>query len=96
MKNSHFMMIFLVLIVGTASAEHVCVADDGTAFFCGDTVTKSCTLNGSMVCSLGAGLIVGADNITINGNGHALNGVKAYTTVWESNAHESTTKRMMT
>ena len=67
MKNIHFMIIFLILIVGTASAEHACVADDGTAFFCGDTVTMSCTLNGSMICSLGAGLIIGADDITIDG-----------------------------
>ena len=58
--------IFL-LLAGTAAAEHACVASDGTAYFCGDTVTKSCTLNGSMGCSLGAGLIIGADNIIIDG-----------------------------
>ena len=72
MKNSHFMMIFLILILGTASAEHACIADDGTAFFCGDTVTKSCTFNGDMNCQIRYGLIVGADNITIDGAGYAL------------------------
>jgi parallel beta-helix repeat protein len=50
-----------------------CVAEDGTVFGCGDTVTKNCTFNGEMDCSTTRyGLIIGADNITIDGAGYAL------------------------
>ena len=53
-----------------------CVADDesGDAYFCGDTVMKSCTFNGNMECTAGPGLIIGADDITIDGNGSAIIG----------------------
>ena len=56
--------------------EGACIAEDGTAFFCGDTVTKNCTLNGSMGCPPGHGLIIGADGITIDGNGYKITGSK--------------------
>ncbi|RKY53402.1 MAG: hypothetical protein DRP93_06605 [Candidatus Neomarinimicrobiota bacterium] len=49
-----------------------CVAEDGTVFRCGDAVTKNCTLNGNMNCRARYGLIIGADNITIDGAGYAL------------------------
>ncbi|MEA1894932.1 MAG: CARDB domain-containing protein [Euryarchaeota archaeon] len=53
-----------------------CVADDGSgdAYFCGDLVMKSCTFNGTMECASGPGLIIGADDITIDGNGSAIIG----------------------
>ena len=51
-----------------------CLAEDGTIFFCGDTVTKSCTFQGDMSCSFTDGLKIGADNITINGNDFILDG----------------------
>ena len=52
-----------------------CVAEDGTIFPCGSTVTKSCTFNCDMNCPAGThGLIVGADNITIDGAGHKITG----------------------
>jgi parallel beta-helix repeat protein len=60
-----------------------CVADDGTVFRCGDTVTKSCTFNGNLSCSSGHGLTVGADNITIEANGYILDGVNSACT-WEN------------
>ena len=68
--------ILLVLLTGSASAEHACVADDGSgdAYYCGDTVTKSCMLNGSMNCPAGHGLVIGAGDIIIDGDGYALNG----------------------
>jgi len=52
---------------GEVSCGAVCLADDGTMFGCGDKVTKSCTLTGDMVCSDSHGLIVAADDITIEG-----------------------------
>lgn len=53
----------------------VCVGETRT-FRCGDFVTESCTFNRSMSCrgSAGDGLIVGADNVTIDGAGYALTG----------------------
>jgi len=53
-------------------SEVGCVASGGTVFRCGDTVTKSCTFNGNMNCPTRYGLIIGADNITIDGAGYAL------------------------
>jgi hypothetical protein len=73
----------LLVAAGGASAEFACVADDGTAFFCGDTVTKSCTLNGTMVCS-GSGLIVGAEDVTIDGNNFGMTGSNA---AWSYGIH---------
>jgi len=65
--------IFLIFLVGTANAG--CVGDDtGTVYGCGDTLTESCTFNESMTCSSGAGLIIGANNITINGAGFKITG----------------------
>ncbi|VUT27937.1 MAG: hypothetical protein SYNGOMJ08_00494 [Candidatus Syntrophoarchaeum sp. GoM_oil] len=58
----------------------VCVWGDigaGEYFECGDTVDKSCTFNRSMSCrgcDDGDGLIVDANNITINGAGYKLIG----------------------
>jgi parallel beta-helix repeat protein len=70
--------VFLIATVGSASAEHACVADDGSgdAYFCSDTVLKSCTLNGSMTCAdtTKPGLNVGASDITINGSGYKITG----------------------
>ena len=57
---------------GCEYSEVGCVASDGTVFRCGDTVTASCTFNGNMNCSTRYGLIIGADNITIDGAGYAL------------------------
>ena len=59
-----------------SSVDAACIADDGSgdAYFCGDTVMKSCTFNGSMGCPAGPGLIIGADDITIDGNGSAITG----------------------
>ena len=55
-----------------------CVADeDGTIYRCGDRVTKSCTLNGSMECPSGHGLIIGAEGITIDGNNFYIKGINS-------------------
>lgn len=56
-----------------------CISDTDPSkiFACGDTVTESCTFNCDLSCKNGHGLIIGADNVTINGNGHTLDGVLA-------------------
>jgi len=58
-----------------------CIADDGTLFTCCSCVTKSCTFVQDMNCSVWHsqqrfpnGLFIGADNITIDGNGYAIIG----------------------
>ena len=56
------------------SGDVGCVAADGTVFGCGDTVTKSCVFNGDLNCETEHGLIIGADNITIDGDSYLLDG----------------------
>ena len=41
---------------------------------CGETVTTSIVVGNDLTCSSGDGLVVGANNITINLNGHTLTG----------------------
>ena len=62
------LLVMLMVATGSVSGAPACVADDGTgAFFCGDTVTESCTLNATMTCSGTHGLIIDSDDITIEG-----------------------------
>ena len=79
MKNSFIYQITItaiLFILLTGSAYAGCVSGmTGTDYGCGDTVTESCTFNEDMNYDSGHGLIVGADNITIDGNGYTLNGV---------------------
>ena len=58
----------------TSCDERGCVADahPATIFKCGDTVTESCTFNSDLYCSLWNGLTVGADDVTIDGDGYRL------------------------
>lgn len=58
------------------SGEGACIGATKT-FTCGDTVTESCTLNGTIGCPAGHGLIIGADGITIDGTDYKIIGDKA-------------------
>ena len=62
-----------------------CVSDTNASkiFACGDTVTESCTFNCDLSCKKGHDLIIGADNITIDGNGHTLDGLSSACDGWE-------------
>ncbi|RLG27119.1 hypothetical protein DRN76_00500 [Methanosarcinales archaeon] len=62
-----------------------CVSDTDPSkiFACGDTVTESCTFNCDLACANGHGLILGIDNITIDGNGYTLDGVASGACEWE-------------
>ncbi|MEA3255174.1 MAG: right-handed parallel beta-helix repeat-containing protein [Candidatus Altiarchaeota archaeon] len=57
--------------------NHGCVSNINSSkiFTCGVIVTESCTFNENLNCSTGHGLVVGADGIVINGNGHVLDGL---------------------
>ena len=68
-------MVFLIAAVGSASANGACIADDGTVFGCGADVTQSCTLNDTMTCPTGNGLVIEADDIVIDGKGYTIGGV---------------------
>jgi parallel beta-helix repeat protein len=67
-------VLLLMFLVGNASAGCIGV-ETGTDFGCGDTVTESCTLNENMSCTSGHGLEIGENGITIDGNGHWIDGV---------------------
>jgi parallel beta-helix repeat protein len=67
---------------GTTCCTHKCGVCVGATqdFECGDTVTESCTLNGDMSCPAGSyGLVMGADDIVVDGAGYTLNGTVAGT-----------------
>ena len=74
------LLVMLVIATGSTSANGVCVGANYN-FSCGMEVNESCTLNATMSCSdpgtpnKGYGLKVGADNIIIDGDGYALDGV---------------------
>jgi parallel beta-helix repeat protein len=65
---------------GCAQACVIAGCDTGTVLYkCGDTVTQSCTLTGTLT-SRGTCSTVGADNVTIDGNGFGLAGNSLFDT----------------
>ncbi|MFB9237335.1 right-handed parallel beta-helix repeat-containing protein [Plantactinospora siamensis] len=60
--------ILLVMTAGTGGAEAA-----GPVLHCGDTITTSITLRNDLRCA-GDGLVVAADGVRINLNGHRLTG----------------------
>lgn len=56
---------FLALGAGQASASHVS---------CGDTITADTTLDGDLVDCASNGIVIGADGITLDLNGHTIDG----------------------
>jgi hypothetical protein len=55
----------LALVAPTVAAAQVS---------CGQVVTQSATLDADLVCSGSSGLVIGADGITIDLNGHTISG----------------------
>jgi parallel beta-helix repeat protein len=65
---------------GCARPCAVCGCDTGTTIYkCGDTVTQSCTMTCTLA-SQGTCFTVGANNVTINGNGFGLVGNNQFDT----------------
>ena len=60
---------------GKPTCGCVSVRDSSTIFAYGDTVTESCVFNCNLSGQSGHGLVIGADNIVIDGNGYTLDGV---------------------
>ena len=59
---------------GPGQAPCGCVGATQT-FTCGETVTESCVFNCDMSCPTGHGLVVGGDDIVIDGAGYTIDGV---------------------
>ena len=76
MRQSSVILVLLLLAAG-AGAGTVSAKDCGGGIVCGcgDTVVCDWTLTKDMVCPEGHGLIIGADDIVIDGNGYAIDGV---------------------
>src|SRR5215217_4952654 len=55
----------LALTAGQASASHVS---------CGDTITADTTLDSDLVDCPGNGIVIGADDVTLDLNGHTIDG----------------------
>jgi parallel beta-helix repeat protein len=53
----------------------VSVSNNSIIFYCGDSITQSCVFNTNITCESGIGLVVGAENVTIEGAGYTLDGV---------------------
>jgi len=67
---------FLMYFIGAASAG--CIGNvTGIDYGCGDTVIDNCTFTKNLNCTTRYGLIIGADGITIDGNGYTLDGVSS-------------------
>src|SRR2546425_4568987 len=64
-------MALFALSGGQALASHVS---------CGDTITQDTKLNSDLVNCPGDGVVIGADNITLDLNGHTIDGDVASTT----------------
>lgn len=66
-------VVLLICAVGTANAG--CIGEiTGTDYGCGDTVIESCMFNENLNCTTKYGLIIGADDITLDGNGYTMVG----------------------
>ena len=63
-----------IIIDDPCTGEIGCVNSTGYVYQCGETVMESCIFNGDMNCpATGNGLVVGGDNIVIDGAGYLLN-----------------------
>ena len=60
---------------GKPTCGCVSLTNPSTIFACGDAVTESCAFNCDLSCLSGHGLVIGADDIVIAGNGHTLDGI---------------------
>ena len=62
-----------VLVAGAQASSSLGV----TTVSCGETLTTSTTLANDLIDCPGTGLVIGDDNVTINLDGHTIDGVNA-------------------
>lgn len=72
-------LIGALLVAGTAAAPALAtspvVSTKASSPSCGDMITVNTTLHSDLINCPGNGIVMGADNITLNLNGHTLAGV---------------------
>ena len=61
---------------GNGSIGFVSNTNSSKIFHCGENITENCTLNGNLICSSTHGLVIAAENITIDGNGYYIDGAE--------------------
>jgi hypothetical protein len=72
-RHIGLLVLSALLLIGSVDAK-----DCGTGIAdceCGDTVVADWTFTGDLRCPTGHGLVIGMDNISIDGNGYTLGGV---------------------
>jgi parallel beta-helix repeat protein len=67
----------VVIPAGTAAAAGNSLTGASTTITCGQTLTTNTRVANDLVNCAGAGLVVGADNVTIDLAGHTIDGVNA-------------------
>lgn len=95
----HYLRVWGVLatalaLIGLAPIPAVAAPAPG----CGDTITKSVTLTADILdcfpAASGAALVIGADNIVLDGNGHTIDGASAYSGVLVDGRRNVTIKNL--
>jgi parallel beta-helix repeat protein len=78
MNKKHYLVLTIILFAAVAITTVFIIQRPGkAAFTCGDTITTDLTLTGDIDCSgvtFTGGIIIGADNITIDGAGYSIIG----------------------
>jgi parallel beta-helix repeat protein len=67
-------VIWFVFFSGSGEPEVTGCVGETRTFVCGDTITESCKFNGDIYSTSMIGFTIGADDITIDGNGYSLIG----------------------
>jgi hypothetical protein len=76
MSSQHRKLVGALVVTGAAAvAASSAAASQPAAVHCGETLTKRVRLKADLVDCPGDGLIVGASGITIDLNGHTIDGV---------------------
>jgi parallel beta-helix repeat protein len=67
----------VILATAIATAFLIAAVGSATAYcpVCGETITSDLDLTCDMTCPTGIGLVIGANDITIEGNNHVMDGV---------------------
>ena len=71
MERRYFLLVFLVLIIGSVFASPLNVTAKEKTIKCGDILTRNTILKTDLACGANA-LIIGSNNITLDCNGHNI------------------------
>jgi parallel beta-helix repeat protein len=74
MTSRHLTRWIVLVVAGLAAVPTTIAAAARPAIGCGDTITQDTRLTANLVDCPGAGLVIGADAITLDLNGHTVDG----------------------